>query len=170
MIFVYYLVSFTVYLSGLYLLYLIWPILSALLLIYLIYLEISVLRDGCVRCYYYGKRCVCGKGKIAKLFMKKDTKKKFNYKELSMKDFIPSMIPTIIALIAGGYIIYTSLPEFSFIILGIAIWPLIATYVGNPIVYGKLACPHCKQGELGCPACDFFFKKDKKKTKSDKND
>jgi hypothetical protein len=162
MIFVYYLVSFTVYLAGLYLLYLIWPAFSALLLIYIVYLEILVLREGCVRCYYYGKRCVCGKGKLAKLLMKKDTTKKFNCREMSMKDFVPSMIPTIIALIAGGYLIYQGLPNFNFLILGIAVWPLVATFFGNPIVYGKIACPHCKQGELGCPACEFFFKKDKK--------
>lgn len=165
MIFVYYFASFTVYLAGLYLLYLVWPIFAPLLLIYIIYLEISVLRDGCVRCYYYGKRCVCGKGKIAGLFMKKDTKKKFYQRELSMKDFVPSMLPMIISLIAGGYLIYQGLPEFNFLILGIAVWPLIVTFLGNPIVYGKIACPHCKQGKLGCPACEFFIKKDKKDNK-----
>lgn len=162
MIFVYYLVSFSIYLSGLYLTYLILPLFALVFFIYILFLEIQVLREGCVRCYYYGKRCVCGKGKIAKVFMKKDTKREFNEKEITMKDMIPSMLPTFVALIAGAYLTYQSWPNFSFIVIGLAVLPLILTFFGNPILYGKIACPHCKQGKLGCPACEFFMKMEKK--------
>ena len=164
MIFVYYLVSFSVYLSGLYLTYLILPLFALAFFIYIMFLEFQLLREGCVKCYYYGKRCVCGKGKIAKMFFKK-SEKKFNEKEMTMKQFIPSMLPMIISLIAGAYLTYQSWPDFSYIVIGLAVLPLIITFFGNPILYGKVACPHCKQGEMGCPACDFFMKKDKKKGK-----
>ena len=162
MILVYYLASFSVYLAGLYLVYLIWPVFAIFLFVYIIYLEISVLREGCVRCYYYGKRCVCGKGKVAKIFMKKDEKRKFYERKITMKDMIPSFLPMIITLIAGIYLVVQGLPAINFLVIGIAVWPLIVTFFGNPIVYGKLACPHCKQRELGCPACDFFMKMEKK--------
>jgi hypothetical protein len=168
MTFVYYLVSLLIYLPGLYLTYLILPVFAILFFFYIMYLEIQVLREGCRRCYYYGKRCVCGKGKIAKVFMKKDTKVKFNEKEVTGKSMIPSMLPPFFALIAGIYLTYMSWPNFSFIIVGLAIIPLIVTFLGNPILYGKIACLHCKQGKLGCPACDFFMKMEKKGEK-DKN-
>jgi len=162
MILVYYFFSVSVYLAGLYLVFLIWPLFSLLFFVYIVFLEVQVLREGCVRCYYYGKRCVCGKGRIAKVFMKKDEKRKFGEKEVKMKDMIPSMLPMIITLIAGIYLVILSLPNINFIVIGIAVWPLIVTFFGNPIVYGKLACPHCKQRELGCPACEFFMKMEKK--------
>ncbi len=143
-------------------LYLIWSFFALLLFIYILYLEISVLREGCVRCYYYGKRCVCAKGKIAKVFFKKDEKRKFGDKEVKMKDMIPSFIPMIVTLIAGIYLVIQGLPNINFLVIGLAVWPLIVTFFGNPIVYGKLACPHCKQRELGCPVCEFFMKMEKK--------
>ena len=161
--FVYYFFSFTVYLSGLYLLYLVFPLFALLFFIYIIYLEISVLREGCVRCYYYGKRCVCGKGAIAKRFFKKDEKKKFNEKKLTFKNFIPSMLPMVFTVIAGAYLVVVGLPQMNFIVIGIAVWPLLVMFLGNPFIYGRMACPHCKQMELGCPACEFFMKKDRKK-------
>ncbi|MCX6817827.1 MAG: hypothetical protein NTU57_03140 [Candidatus Aenigmarchaeota archaeon] len=163
MMLVYYFASFSVYAAGLYLTYMILPLFSLLLFIYVAFLEIQVLRGGCVRCYYYDKRCVCGKGKLAKVFFKKDEKRKFNENKLTAKNFIPTMLPTIIALAAGAYLTYASWPDFSLFVIGLAIWPLIIMFAGNPIVYGKIACPHCKQGELGCPACEFFMKKQHEK-------
>ena len=159
MMLVYYFASYSVYAAGLYLTYLILPLLSLALFVYIAFLEVQVLREGCVRCYYYGKRCVCGKGKLAKLLFKKDEKRKFNERKMNMKNFIPSMLPTIIALAAGAYLTYQSWPDFSYLVIGLAVWPLLVTFAGNPIVYGKIACPHCKQATLGCPACEFFMKK-----------
>jgi len=162
MILVYYLFSFSVYLAGMYLTFLVWPLFSLAFFVYIFYLEIKVLREGCVRCYYYGKRCVCGKGKVAKMFFKKDEKRKFYEREIKMKDMIPSFLPMLITLVAGIYLVILGLPSINFLVIGIAVWPLIVTFLGNPIVYGKIACPHCKQRELGCPACDFFMKMEKK--------
>lgn len=154
--------SFSVYLSGLYLLYLILPLFALLLFVHILYLEISVLRNGCTRCYYYGKRCTCAKGKVAKLFFRKDEKRKFNERKMTVKNFIPNMLPAIVTLIAGIYLVIQGLPNINFLIIGLAVWPLIVTFLGNPVIYGKMACPHCKQRELGCPACEFFMKMDKK--------
>ncbi|NIO22919.1 MAG: hypothetical protein GTN38_02730 [Candidatus Aenigmarchaeota archaeon] len=162
MMLVYYFFSFSVYLAGLYLLYLILPLFALLFFIYILYLEVKLLREGCVRCYYYGKRCVCGKGKVAKVFFKKDEKRKFYEREVTMKDMIPSFLPMIITLIAGMYLVIQGLPIINFPVIGIAVWPLIVTFFGNPIIYGKMSCPHCKQRELGCPACEFFMRVEKK--------
>lgn len=165
MLLVYYFFSFSVYVAGLYLTFLVLPLFSLLFFAYIALLEVQVMREGCVRCHYYGKRCVCGKGKIAKLFFKKDEKRKFNEKEVTMKDMIPSMLPMVITLIAGAYLIFISWPDFSPLVAGLAVWPLIVMFFGNPIVYGKIACPRCKQGKLGCPVCIFFMNMNKKEEK-----
>ncbi len=150
------LVSWSVYFSGFYLLYLITPALSLLLFVYVIYLELSVYREGCVNCYYYGKRCAFGRGKIAKIFFKKGEPKKFTEKEVSMKDFLPSSLPAIATLFAGIYLLYQS---FNWLVLGLTVWPIIVMFLGNPIIYGKLACPNCKQSYIGCPVCEMFKKR-----------
>jgi hypothetical protein len=31
-------------------------------------------------------------------------------------------------------------------------------FVVNPILYGKIACIHCKQDSICCPALNFFTK------------
>ncbi len=155
---VYYFFSFSVYFAGLYLLYLIHPLLMLPLIAIILYLEISVLRNGCSRCYYYGKRCVCAKGKVAELFFKK-SERKFNERKLTMKNFIPSMMPMIAAIVGGGYLVFTGLPALNPVIMALTVWPLLVMSLGNPAIYGKMACPHCKQRQLGCPACEFFMKK-----------
>ncbi len=43
--------------------------------------------------------------------------------------------------------------------LAASLWPVLVMAAGNPVIYGKLACPHCKQGRIACPACEFFMKK-----------
>ena len=153
------LVTFSVYGAGLYLLYLVWPWLGLLFLIYLLWLEDSVLREGCVCCWYYGKACASGRGKLAPLLHKKGESKKFSEKDMSMKDMIPHFLVSIIPAITGVYLLIQS---FDLLVLGLAAWPLIVTFLGNPIIYGKMSCPYCRQRKMGCPACEFFMKKEKK--------
>ena len=160
MVLVYNVFSFSVYFVGLYLLYLVWPVLAYVFFVYVLYLEFSVYKEGCRYCYYYGKVCIAGKGKIAKLFFKKGDPKKFCVRTLSFKDFIPQLLGSIIPIIAG---IYLLIKGFNWIILVLTLWPLVIWFLGNPIIYGKLACPNCKQGKICCPACEFFMKKEKKK-------
>jgi hypothetical protein len=155
------LVSWSVYAAGIYLLYLIRPWLSLLFLIYILYLEFKVYKEGCVNCYYYGKSCASGRGKIAKIFKKGDPKK-FCEKSVSFKDFLPSLIPSIAPVIAG---IYLMIVNFNWIILVLTIWPVIVWFVGNPIVYGQLACPHCKQDKICCPVSKYFREMEKSKRK-----
>jgi hypothetical protein len=38
------------------------------------------------------------------------------------------------------------------------IYPVFSWFAVNPILYGKLACLHCKQGSICCPALKFFTK------------
>jgi len=156
---VYYLISFSTYAVGLYLFYLLYPVLSLLFLVYMLYLEFSVYREGCRYCYYYGKRCVAGRGVLVKFLFKKGDSQKFCERTLSLKDFIPQILASLMPMAAGAYLLYK---DFSLLIFGLTVWPIVMWVLGNPVIYGRLACPNCRQGKICCPACEFFMKKTKK--------
>lgn len=127
-----------------------------LFIVYLLFMEFAIYKRACRYCYYYGKRCVAGKGNIVPLFFKKGEAKKFCERKVSAKEFVPHLLISFIPIIAG---IYLLIKDFTWLILGLMLWPLIVNFIGNPILYGKIACPHCKQGAKCCPACEFFMKK-----------
>lgn len=159
-VFVTNLVNLSVYATALYLVYAVRPIFTLPFFIYIIYLEWSVYVKGCANCYYYGRLCAFGRGKIAGLFVDKGDSKKFTEKTFSLKDLIPSLMLNIIPLVAGVWLL---LQGFSWLIAGIMAWPLAVMFLGNPVLYGKMVCPNCKQRSIGCPACKFFMEREKKK-------
>lgn len=151
--------SLLVYAVGAYLVFqfgLIWGILY---IIYLFGLEISIYKEGCVSCYYYGKRCAFGRGKIASLFFKKNEPQKFCQKKVTLPKLIPHILTALIPVVIG---IILLIRDFNWLILILTAIPILNWFVGNPLIYGKLACLHCAQGRICCPANDFFGKKNKK--------
>lgn len=102
-----------------------------------------------------------GKGVIAAKFFKKGDPKKFCERKLGFKDFIPQILVVLIPLIVGIALLVSR--GFNLPILIAMIYPVFSWFVINPILYGKLACIHCKQGSICCPALNFFIKKEKKK-------
>ena len=152
-------VIWTIYIIGIYILTSLWVPLGILYVVYILYVESKVFTEGCRYCYYHGKLCSVGKGALAPIFVKKGNPKKFCSREVTTKDFIPNMLVTIFPTIFGSILLYIS---FSWLILVLMIIPWILTFFGNPIIYGKLACPDCKQGMKCCPAMDYFLKKEKK--------
>ncbi|WP_431062039.1 hypothetical protein [Methanobacterium sp.] len=149
-------VSLSIYIIGAYILSGLGLVYAISYLLYCIFLEIRLLKNGCVNCYYYGKICGFGKGRLSALFFKKGDSSKFSQKKLSWKDMIPDMLVFIFPLIGGIILlIYT----FSWIILFLIAALLILSFTGNALVRGFLTCGNCKQRELGCPAEDLFNKK-----------
>ena len=159
---IYNLVALINYTIGVYLFYQINAIFAWTYLIYLIAVEITIYRDGCVSCYYYGKRCFSGRGMVAPLLFKRGSPKKFCEKEVTWKNLLPTMLTTIPPIVAGGYLLFLS---FDWIVVTLMAVPVLTWVVGNPIIFGKLGCPHCKQGRICCPANEFFGKKVEKKEK-----
>jgi hypothetical protein len=155
-------VTLSLYAAGFYLLYLIWPWAMAFFFLYLIYLEWSIYHEGCVSCYYYGKVCHSGRGAIAKLFCKRGDPNVFLTRSVSFKDFLPQFVPNLVVILAGLYLLITN--GFNWLILLLMLWP-VATFFLNQITFGQLACPHCKQAELGCPVYDMFAPKEESKKK-----
>ena len=147
---------------GFYLLSLINSILSFLYIAYVTAVELQVYREGCVSCWYYGKSCASRRGRIAPKIFKRQDKKRFCEKKVTWKNLLPTILVSAIPVAAGVYVMALG---FTYVILGLTIIPLLIWFVGNPLVYGNLVCPHCRQGRICCPASEFFGKKAGKERK-----
>ena len=130
-------------------------IIVILYLIYCFSAEMLVIFRGCKNCYYYGKICGLGKGKIAPLFIKKGEPNKFAERDVSWYHLIPDFLVSIIPIVGG---IIQVILNFSFILIGMIIILVIIFFGGTAIIRGSFACKYCKQRELGCPAEKLFGK------------
>lgn len=124
--------------------------------LYILILEIRLLRYSCVNCYYYGLRCAFGKGKLSALLFRKGDPEVFHRKCITWRTMIPDILISLVPLIAGIVLLIT---DFRWIYLFAMILIAGLTSAGNGYVRGTLACKHCKQRDLGCPAYELFNKK-----------
>jgi hypothetical protein len=151
-------IQLAIYAIGAYILYLLGPIWLVLYVLYIALLEMRLLKMNCIHCYYYGKRCGFGRGKLCSLFFKKGESKKFIDKQIGWKDIIPDFLVTIIPLIIGVVLL---VKNFNWILLALIIVLLILGFPVTGYIRGSLACKFCKQREIGCPAEQLFQKKKK---------
>jgi len=148
-------ISLAIYLAGAFIIYQAAGILVILYLAFIGFLEVRLLRGHCTDCYYYGKRCAFGKGRLSSLFFRKGSPAKFCKKDIGWKDIAPDFMVSVIPMVIGGGILLFS---FSWLILGLVILLFVLSFPGNAFVRGRLACKHCKQRALGCPAEKLFQK------------
>jgi hypothetical protein len=152
------LVSIAIYLIGAYIIFQLGIIWLLIYLLYIFGLEIRLLKRSCVNCYYYGKFCAFGKGKISSWFFKKGSSHNFLKDKITWKDILPDFLVSIIPLIVG---IILLILNFNWLILSLIVVLVVLTSVGNGFVRGSLACKFCKQKEIGCPAEQLFNKSKK---------
>ena len=127
----------------------------SLYLILIGWLEFRLLSGHCINCYYYGKSCAFGRGKISSIFFKKGDPKRFCKMQITWRDLIPDFMVAIIPMLAGIVIL---IKQFDWtIFLCVFVLGMLA-FVGNGYVRGSLACKYCKQKKLGCPAEKLFNK------------
>ena len=150
-------ISIFAYLLGLYVILFFGVVWASLYLIYFLVLEFRLLNSSCTSCYYYGKLCAFGKGKLCSLFFRKKARK-FTDRKITWFDVLPDFLVTLIPVFAG---IFLLLGSFDLSVLAAIIMLFAITFVGNAFVRGSLACKFCKQRELGCPAAELFSKKKK---------
>jgi hypothetical protein len=153
------LVSFLIYLIGAVIISRIGPVWLGLYLAYIVWLELRVMRHSCVNCYYYGRYCAFGKGKISSWLFRKGDPRKFLKREITWKDILPDFLVSLVPLIAGIIILALN---FSWLLLMLIVLLVVLTSVGNGFVRGSLACKFCKQREIGCPAEKLFNRKKKR--------
>ena len=147
------LLSFLIYVIGAIILYnfsFIWVICYIL---FILFLEFRILSRHCVDCYYYGKTCAFGKGRLSSRFFSRGQPERFNQMKITWKDIVPDFLVFIIPVLAG---ILLLIQKFSLTILILIIALFILGFFGNALVRGKLACRYCNQREIGCPAEQLF--------------
>ena len=128
-----------------------------LYLAYGVFMEFMIMKSGCVSCYYYGKRCYCGKGLLAAKLFKKEDPKKFTEKEFTWLTLLPTFLVGVFPIVGG---IILLLQGFSWLLLGLVVVIGIMAFPAQAPLHGW-ACKHCKQREIGCPACELFAGKTK---------
>jgi uncharacterized membrane protein len=130
-------------------------IISIIYLIYISILEYRLIRNHCPNCFYWGKTCGFGKGRLSAILFKKGDAAKFCLNEFSWKDLIPDLLISLIPFITG---IVLMIIKFDYMILIAVILLVLLSTKGNEFIRGKLTCRYCKQKELGCPAEELFNK------------
>jgi hypothetical protein len=149
------LVSLTIYAIGAYILYGFGPLYMGAYLLYCIWVESRILTKSCTDCYYYGKLCAFGKGKLCSWLLKKGSPQEFTDKKITWYDILPDFLVSLIPLIAG---IVLLILRFSWLLLSLLIILFLLSFIGTGLIRGCLACRYCKQREIGCPAEQLFRK------------
>ena len=120
------------------------PIISLLYAIFLVVMLLFVLRKHlCTNCYYYGKRCSTGWGKLSSLMFKE---KSGNY-ELGIK--LAGIIWGLATLIPIIGSIISLILNFTTYRLGLLILFILLTPIN--FIFHKNSCKRCKMRNI-CPA------------------
>jgi hypothetical protein len=147
--------SLSIYALGSYIFWFLYIPLTAGYITYCLWIEYRILRFSCVNCYYYGKTCGLGRGKLCAMLLKKGNPESFLEKQISWKDLIPDFLVMIFPLVGG---IIVLIRDFNWLILVLMVILVLLSMGGNAVIRGSLACKYCKQKELGCPAEQLFNK------------
>jgi hypothetical protein len=146
-------VSLSVYGIGAYIMFWVGILSFTIYMVYIIALEIVLYVKSCKDCYYYGKSCAFGKGKLACIITRKGNPENFANRQVSWHSVVPDLLVTVIPMIIA---IALMIIDFEWILPVLLLLLLVLTSVGNSYVRGMLACKYCRQRELGCPAEKLF--------------
>ena len=128
----------------------------AIYLLFLLVLEVNLLAKSCTHCFYYGRRCFSGKGVICSWWFKRGDPAKVAAREVSWVWILPDLLVTLVPLGVGVALL---MGAFDWYLLGLMVGLVSLAFPGNGLVRSKLACCHCHQRELGCPAEKLFRKR-----------
>jgi hypothetical protein len=145
--------SLSIYAIGLFILAQAGIIFAVLYLLYCVFVEINLYRGSCVNCYYYGKLCGFGKGKICSFLFPKGNPGKFTAHKPTWKDLLPDVLLLLFPLVGG---IVLLILDFTWLILAALVGITFLSFKGNQFIRGSFSCKYCKQKELGCPAAALF--------------
>lgn len=153
-------VGLAIYVIGIYImshLGIVWGIVFA---VYCIWMEWRLLFGSCRSCYYYGKRCGFGKGRLCSFLFPGITEKDLSKKQISWWDVVPDFMVSIIPLVVGIIVLIRS---FSWLMLILIVILVGLGSIGTGLIRGQIACKYCRQREIGCPAEELFSKREQGK-------
>ncbi|MBN2406114.1 MAG: hypothetical protein JXJ19_00295 [Elusimicrobia bacterium] len=129
--------------------------------LYVLLMELKLLRFSCTSCYYHGKACAFGKGRMSSLIFKKRDPKMFITKKISFSGLVPELLVSLIPISAGAVFLFR---HFDIYIMLSMILLLVLGTAGNGYVRMHLACRSCRQRILGCPAEMLFSRRSREGT------
>jgi len=150
------LLGISIYAIGAYLMFRFGIIWFFVYLVYIIGLELRVMMVSCTNCYYYGKVCAFGRGKLCSSFLKKGMFAKYHNRKITWKDLVPDFMVSLIPMFVGAILL---IKNFEWLILILIIILALLAFFGTGFDRSQLACKYCRQRELGCPAEQMFRKK-----------
>jgi hypothetical protein len=148
-------VSLAIYGFGLFIIFRLGLAFSFLYLLYILIFEYRLIRNHCTNCFYWGKICGFGKGKLSSWFFKKGDVTKFCMKDMTWKELIPDILIAFIPFVLGSILLIV---KFDVLLLSALVLLALVTTFGNGFIRGTLTCRYCQQRELGCPAYVLFHK------------
>jgi hypothetical protein len=128
-------------------------------IVYCGWIEIRLLRHGCMDCYYYGKTCAFGRGRLCALLFRQGDPQRFARTQISWLDLLPDFA---VSLLPAAVAVIQLVTDFRWVTLVLLTILLMLTFWGNAVVRGTFACPHCRQRQIGCPAERLFNKSSQK--------
>ncbi|MBN1533359.1 MAG: hypothetical protein JXA20_11895 [Spirochaetes bacterium] len=147
--------SLSVYGAGFYILFRLGWIVAILYLAYGSFLEYRLVRRHCPECYYWGRTCGFGKGRLSALFFKQGDVSRFCSGVMTWRDMIPDLLVSAVPFVAGVVLLFV---HFEVTLLIALLLLVVLTTAGNGLIRGSLTCRYCMQRELGCPADRLFNK------------
>lgn len=148
-------INFLIYFVGILLIAPLGKFFVSLYILYCMALETRLLIMSCRDCFYYGKLCAFGKGKMCSLLFKKAAPEKGKEKKISWAGILPDFLVSLIPLSIGGFYLFQ---KFSWANLFLITFMLIIAFPITGYVRKSVACKYCKQREIGCPAIELFTK------------
>jgi hypothetical protein len=148
------LVSLSIYAIGGYVLARLWIWLLVPYLLYCLWLETRLLRTACVDCAYYGMACAFGKGTLCALLFEQGKPQRFARRDVSWLAVLPDLMVSLVPMVGG--ILLLVLNGWDWLIAGLMVLLVALASGGTGLVRGSLACRHCQQRALGCPAYELF--------------
>jgi hypothetical protein len=146
------------YFLGTLVFYVINPFLALVFLLLAISTIVVSMKLRCTHCYYFGKYCNFGLGKLTAKFFNKGDPDEFSSSNKVVPTAILSFGTMILPVIAGiGLIIL----DFSLVTLSLLLIYIVFGILPNFFVRGNF-CDKCVQGQLGCPTYKQMMKGNEK--------
>ncbi len=149
------LVTLAIYAAGLFLMAHLGIVAAVLYAAYCLWMEWRVLSGSCRYCSYFGKACAFGKGRLCACFFTRVQQRPDRNKPISWRHLVPDFLVSLIPLFVGIILLILG---FSWDLLLAAVALLLLASVVTGAIRGHLACNHCRQRDLGCPAAELFNK------------
>ena len=117
------------------------------------WLEFRAMRLHCVDCAYYGLPCAFGKGWLAARLFNWGDPARFDARDITWRSFVSDFLIYLVPFAGAMLLLYRG---FTWTIAALLAALTILFFAGTAAVRGVIACPHCRQRVMGCPAERLF--------------